>query len=168
MRLTVLAAIPALLLGAGVAHAEPAGIPAGFPDVSAYPAVDPKPYVVYGAHPSLSGWEFRTPAGLHCRSSLIPDLGVFCEGPVSVGVSLTRSAALREPDPGPIKGDRLLLPVGSRMDAGNGVVCAVPDAATLACLASKPASWSVDTPDPPDRHYGEHGFAVGPAGTQLF
>lgn len=159
-----------LLAGAIPAHALPAEV-----DLTAYPAVDPAPYQVFGAHPSTSGWIFRTPAGARCQDSLIPDLGIVCSGPLAgtdattVSVSLTHEAMFSS-DMGPAGStpgsEPPLLPEGSRFDAGNGVVCAVPDAETLACHAAKPASWPADTADPPDRHYGEHGFVTSPGGSR--
>jgi len=161
----------AALVAAPLLSAGPAGAaPADFPDVDSYPAVNPADYEVFGAHPSLSGWVFSTPAGLRCRDSLIAELGVFCQGPVpgvesavsSVGVSLTKPAEFGGYD-GPDDGPPFrLLPTGSKIAASNGVVCAVLDDATLACRAAKPDWWAPDTQDPPDRHYGEHGFVVGP------
>lgn len=109
-------AVSATGLSIPVANAQPAG----FPDVDSFPAVDPADYRVDGAHPSLSGWMFRT------------------------------------------------LPTGTKFDAGNGVVCAVPADDAFACRAQKPDSWPKDTPDPPDRHYGEHGFVVQPSGSWTF
>ncbi|NVN54172.1 hypothetical protein HLY00_3269 [Mycolicibacterium hippocampi] len=154
-----------------------AALPEAFPDLDGYPAVDPGPYQVFGAHPSSSGWAFSTPSGLQCRNSLIPDLGVVCFGPVpgtqqgvdSVGVSLTREGTLMTTDDTGTDADPyLLLPTGSKFAAGNGVECAVISDTSLACLARKPDSWAADTPDPPDRHYGEHGFVVQPEGTWTF
>jgi hypothetical protein len=168
-----------LIAGAAPAAAAP---PADFPDLDAFPLVDPAPYQVFGAHPSTSGWIFRTPAGLRCQDSLIPDLGIYCSGPVTgfpsptmmAAVSLTNEGTVgpdesstgssTEPDGKPVP----LLPVGSRFDAGNGVVCATLTTDTLACRAAKPASWPADTVDPPDRHYGEHGFVLSPAGSWTY
>lgn len=166
MRTTVVAAIPALLIGAGTAGASPPG----FPDLDSYPAVDSAQYQVMRGHPSTSGWAFRTPAGLRCQSSLIAELGVFCRGPeMSVSASLTRPAELSGPEAGADETVPYpLLPTGFRIDTGNGVVCAVPDEATLACRAAIPESWPADNPDPPDRQYGEHGFVVGPQGTRVY
>ncbi len=165
----VVLAATGLLAGAAPVQATPSDV-----DFAAYPAVDPAPYQVFGAHPSTSGWIFRTPAGVRCQDSLIPDLGIVCSGPLAgtdatmVSVSLTHEAMFTASDMGP--GDAastpVLLPVGSRFDAGNGVVCAVPTAETLACHAAKPASWPADTVDPPDRHYGEHGFVTAPDGAR--
>ncbi|MBX7455209.1 hypothetical protein GR927_45125 [Mycolicibacterium sp. 3033] len=159
------------LFAAAPSHATPAEV-----DFTAYPAVDPAPYQVFGAHPSSSGWIFRTPAGVRCQDSLIPDLGIVCTGPLAgtdatmVSVSLTHQAIFTDSDTEPAEptpgSEPLLLPVGSRFDAGNGVVCALPDAETLACHAAKPASWPADTVDPPDRHYGEHGFVTSPGGSR--
>jgi hypothetical protein len=96
---------------------------------------------------------------------LIAELGVSCQGPTTIaGVSLTKPADFGDPGDLPEPPPAKLLPVGSKIAAGNGVVCAVVDETTLACRASKPDSWGADTPDPPDRHYGEHGFVVGSAG----
>lgn len=166
--LTALVAGPLLCAGPAVAA------PADFPDVDAHPAVDPATYEVFGAHPSTSGWVFSTQAGLLCRNSLIPDLGVYCMVPTSdeasgwraVAVSLTIPGEFLASDDGPGAGADAfpLLPTGSKIAAGNGVVCAALDDATLACRAATPDSWSADTPDPPDRHYGEHGFVLGPEG----
>ena len=124
-----------------------------------------------GAHPSGSGWAFSTPAGLQCENSLIPDLGIFCRGPAAgagsevttVAVSLMKEGEFGQTDTHPGEGAYPLLPAGSKIAAGNGVVCAVPSEEMLACRAAKPDSWPADTPDPPDRHYGEHGFVIGPA-----
>ncbi|WP_185976089.1 hypothetical protein [Mycolicibacterium sp. 018/SC-01/001] len=140
--------------------------------MTAYPAVDPAPYQVLGAHPSMSGWIFANSAGVRCQDSLIPDLGIVCSGPLAgtdattVSVSLTHDAVFTDSDMGRADSAPRLLPVGSRFDAGNGVVCALPDAETLACHAAKPASWPADTVDPPDRHYGEHGFVISPSGSR--
>lgn len=162
-----------VLVGAAPSGAAP---PADFPDVEAYPAVDPAAYQVTGGHPSTSGWAFTTAAGLRCQTSLIPDLGIFCESPVpgapsdvmSVNVSLTTPATFDRR-----RGDletpwSPLLPVGSKFAAGNGVVCAAPDESTFACWAAMPDTWPADTPDPPDRHYGEHGFVVSAAGNRAY
>nr|WP_041781931.1 hypothetical protein [Mycolicibacterium chubuense] len=165
-------AASSLIAGAGVAHAAPPG----FPDVDAFSAVDPSGYQLMGAHPSMSGWVFSTPAGLRCQDSLIPDLGVFCQGPIAgsapgttmVSVSLTTEGAFSRSDLDPGAGSYPLLPTGAKLAAGNGVVCAVPTADTLACRAGKPDSWAADTPDPPDRHYGEHGFVVSPSGSWAY
>jgi len=161
---------------ATVWSASAAAAPDGFPDVDAFAAVDPDDYEVRGAHPSGSGWLFATPGGLTCRDSLIPDLGVYCTGPVAgtdppadtVAVSLTKPGRFVTAEaPGPETGARLLA-AGTKIDAGNGVVCAVPTEAELVCRAEKPADWAPDTPDPPDRHYGEHGFVVSPAGSWAY
>ena len=159
-------------LSAPVANAQPAG----FPDVDTFRAVDPADYQVFGAHPSLSGWIFRTPGGLVCRDSLIPDLGVACDGSVVgappgmnvVTVSLTSAGRIAAIEPSPDDQLPALLPTGTKIDAGNGVVCAVPADDALACRAQKPDSWPKDTPDPPDRHYGEHGFVVQPSGSWTY
>ena len=156
--LAALAASP--LLCAGTAAAAPDD----FPDVDAYAAVDPADYQYFGAHPSMSGWVFSTPAGLWCQDSLIAELGVSCQSPTTIaGVSLTHPAQFSDPGDSPQPPPARLLPVGSKIAADNGVVCAVVDDETLACRASKPDSWNADTPDQPDRHYGEHGFVVGAA-----
>jgi hypothetical protein len=174
MRFSVLLA--AVGSGLVVCAAGAQAQPADFPDVDSYPAVDPILYHVQGGHPSTSGWAFTTPAGLSCQNSLIPDLGIVCQGVVpgsltevmTVTVSLTRAAEFSR------EGDDLEypwsppLPVGSKFDAGNGVVCAAPDDVTFACWAAKPDSWPADTVDPPDRHYGEHGFVVSPAGNRAY
>ena len=150
--------------------------PPSFPDVGSYPPIDLGEYRVQGARPSTSGWAFRTPGGLRCQLSLIADLGVFCQGPLPgthpdldvVSVSLTRPAQFSRS--GFEVGDATypLLPTGTKIAPDNGVVCAVLSAEALACRAGKPASWPSDTPDPPDRHYGEHGFVVSPSGIQAF
>jgi len=150
--------------------------PAGFPEVDAFPAVDPTDYRVDGAHPSLSGWMFRTPGGLVCRDSLIPDLGIACDGPVVgaapgtnlVAVSLTNAGRIQAVEPSPEDHLPPLVPTGSKFDAGNGVVCAVLADDAFACRAQKPDSWPKDTPDPPDRHYGEHGFVIQPSGSWTY
>lgn len=171
MRIPALCAAP-VLVGVGLLAAVPGHATPSEVDLTAYPAVDPAPYQVFGAHPSTSGWIFRTPAGVRCQDSLIPDLGIVCSGPLAgtdatmVSVSLTHEAMFTDSDMGPAESEPPLLPVGSRFDAGNGVVCAVPDAETLACDAAKPASWPADTVDPPDRHYGEHGFVTSPDGVR--
>lgn len=165
-------AASALVLGSPLATA----IPPEFPDVDSYPAVDLTPYRVQGAHPSTSGWVFQTPGGLRCRDSLIADLGVFCQGPVAlasdgenaVATSLTTPAQLIRSDLDPTLAPVPLLPTGTKIAADNGVVCAVLTEDSLACRATKPVSWPADTPDPPDRHYGEHGFVISPAGNQFF
>lgn len=165
----VVLGVAGLLAGAAPAQAAPPEV-----DLTAYPAVDPAPYQVFGAHPSTSGWIFETPGGVRCQDSLIPDLGIVCSGPLAgtdatmVSVSLTHEAMFTEsdmPESGPESAPPV-LPVGSRFDAGNGVVCAVPTADTLACHAAKPVSWPADTVDPPDRHYGEHGFVTSPDGSR--
>jgi hypothetical protein len=161
-----------LTAGALVTAAAAGAAPPDFPDVDTYPAVDAGVYQVLGAHPSTSGWAFSTPAGLRCQNSMIPELGVFCQGPASgaparvttVGASLTTPGEFGAYDGAMDMAAAPLLATGSKFAAGNGVVCAVPDDSTLACRAGRPASWTADTPDPPDRHYGEHGFVVGPAG----
>ncbi|GAB3225823.1 hypothetical protein GCM10027535_28880 [Mycolicibacterium hippocampi] len=166
------AVIAAATLGGPSAQATPPS----FPDVGAYPPIDLGDYRVQGAHPSTSGWAFRTPSGLRCQLSLIAELGVFCQGPLPgaqaeldmVSVSLTRPAQFGRS--GTEVGDAIypLLPTGTKIAPDNGVVCAVPSDDALACRAEKPASWPSDTPDPPDRRYGEHGFVVSPSGTQAF
>jgi hypothetical protein len=161
-----------VLAAAGRAHASPPG----FPDVDAFPAVDPANYEVMGSHPSASGWTFSTPAGLRCRDSLIPDLGVFCQGPAAstgsgmttVSVSLTKEGEFGQTETDLGQGTYPLLPAGLKIAAGNGVVCAVPSEEVLVCRAAKPDSWPADTPDPPDRHYGEHGFVIGPADRRAY
>lgn len=167
----------AVLAAGGVAGpAVAAAAPAGFPDVDAYPAVEPGDYAVQGAHPSGSGWLFATPGGLTCRDSLIPDLGVYCTGAVpgveppadTVAVSLTKPGVFLAAEQSPSDMTARLLPTGSKIAAGNGVVCAVPTEEELVCRAQKPDSWAPDTPDPPDRHYGEHGFVVSPAGSWAY
>ncbi|BBX70218.1 hypothetical protein [Mycolicibacterium psychrotolerans] len=171
------ALVPLVVAAGLLAGAAPAGAaPPEFPDVDAYPAVDPTAYQVFGAHPSMSGWVFSTPAGLRCQDSLIPDLGIFCRGPLpgsssgisTASVSLTHAGEFGYDDVGSDVGPSPLLPTGSRFAAGNGVVCAVPAADTLACRAAKPDSWPADTPDPPDRRYGEHGFVISPAGSWTY
>lgn len=150
--------------------------PAEFPDVDAFQAVDPADYQVMGAHPSLSGWMFSTPGGLVCRDSLIPDLGVACDGPDvgaepgmnAVAVSLTNAGRIQMFEQPPEDHLPPVLPAGTKIDTGNGVVCAVPADDALACRAKKPDSWPQDTPDPPDRHYGEHGFVVQPSGSWTY
>jgi hypothetical protein len=151
--------------------------PPAFPGLDAYPAVDPGPYKVLGARPSTSGWVFSTPSGLRCQSSLIAELGVFCTGPVPgttgaadyVAASVTSPGVLTQSDVGDVAGDPFpLLPTGMKIAAGNGVECAVISDDGLACLAKKPDSWSPDTPDPPDRVYGEHGFVVRGDGHFVF
>lgn len=162
----VAAALLATGLAAPVANAQPPG----FPDVDSYPAVDANEYKVIGAHPSGSGWSFSTPAGMLCQDSLIPDLGVFCRGPeASVGVSLTKLGQFGKPEVGSDDTTTYpLLSTGMKIDAGNGVVCAVIADDALACRAKKPDSWAADTPDPPDRHYGEHGFVMRPSGSWTY
>lgn len=154
-----------------------AAVPEAFPDLDSHPVVDSSIYEVVGAHPSMSGWMFSTPSGLRCQNSLIAELGVFCIGPIpgapqgtdSVSVSLTRAGTLARTDnAGTDAGSYPLLPTGSKFAAGNGVECAVVSDEVLACLAAKPDSWGADTPDPPDRQYGEHGFVVQPAGSWVF
>lgn len=165
MRFSFVAAAAGVLLSVGVAHAAPAD----FPDVTSYPAVDRAGYARIGGHPSASGWVFSTPAGLRCQMSMIAELGVSCSGPkTSVSVSLTKPAQLGPPEATGDEGPYPLLPTNFKIDTGNGVVCAVPDEGTLACLAAKPASWPADMPDPPDKQYGEHGFVLGPDRSQVF
>ncbi|MFD6197519.1 hypothetical protein ACFWE3_12535 [Mycobacteriaceae bacterium NPDC060252] len=145
--------------------------PPKFPDVDSYPAVDLDEYRVIGAHPSMSGWVFSTPGGLRCQSSMIADLGVSCTGQIagtgggmnSVTVSLAKPGLIARYDQTPDNHRYPLLPAGSKIAPGNGVVCAVLAEDALACRAKKPDSWAKDTPDPPDRHYGEHGFVVQPS-----
>ncbi|MGE2836645.1 hypothetical protein [Mycobacterium sp. SMC-4] len=145
--------------------------------MAAYPEVDPSAYEVLGARPSASGWVFSTPSGLQCRNSLIAELGVFCsaaipgnaDGVDSAAVSLTQPGVLTRTDTAGADGDAFpLLPTGSKIAACNGVECAVIDDDALACLAKKPDTWSDDLPDPPDRHYGEHGFVVQPGNSWAF
>jgi hypothetical protein len=166
-------AASALMLCASTAQAAPAD----FPNLDIYPAVDPAGYQVSGApRPSASGWAFITPGGLRCDNSVILDLGVSCQGPapdgrpvdIIAGVALTRPGYVIDTDGEIGKAPVSLLPVGSKFSAGNGVVCATLDDKTLACRAAKPDSWPADTPDPPDRHYGEHGFVVGPTGSRTY
>lgn len=153
------------------AHAQPPD----FPDVDSFPAVDPAPYEVRGAHPSGSGWAFSTPGGLWCAASMIPDLGVSCSGPIvgteppmnAVSVSLTRPGQFTDNGGKPEKPAQL-VPTGSKFAPGNGVVCAVLADDELACRAKKPDSWPADTADPPDRHYGEHGFVMRPSGSWAY
>jgi len=167
-----LAAVSGLAAGAPSVGAQPSE----FPDLESFPAVELTPYQVLGAHPSTSGWVFSTPAGLRCMDSLIADLGLFCQGPIpgapngenAVGVSLTQPAELIRSDLGPVDKPFPLLPTGTKIAADNGVVCAVLTDESLACRATKPASWPADTPDPPDRHYGDHGFVISPTGNQVF
>lgn len=152
--------------------------PAQFPDLDGYPEVDPSVYQVLGARPSTSGWAFRTLSGLQCQTSLIAELGVSCSAAVpgvsdgvdSASVSLTQPGVLTRTDTADIdSGEPFpLLPTGSKLAAGNGVECAVIHDHALACLARKPGTWPADTPDPPDRHYGEHGFVVAPGGSWTF
>lgn len=166
-------AVSAGLVAAPAANAQPPS----FPDIDSYPAVDLDEYQVIGAHPSMSGWVFSTPGGLKCQDSMIADLGVSCSGPIvgtrsrmnSVGVSLRSEGQFRysadESDDGhPYP----LVAAGSKIEPGNGVVCAVLTDEALACRAKKPDSWPKDTPDPPDRHYSEHGFVVQPAGSWVY
>lgn len=80
---------------------------------------------------------------------------------MTVSVSLAEPGRFGETDTSFSQGTYPLLPAGSKIAPSNGVVCAVPSEEVLACRAAKP-DWSADTPDPPDRHYGEHGFVVGP------
>ncbi|VEG14842.1 Uncharacterised protein [Mycolicibacterium phlei] len=157
------------LVAAPIANAQPPK----FPDVDSYPAVDLGDYRVIGAHPSMSGWVFSTPGGLACQSNMIADLGVSCTGGIvgagqgmnSVAVSLTKPGLIAQYDQTPNDRAYPLLPTGSKIAPGNGVVCAVIAEDALACQAKKPDSWPKDTPDPPDRHYGEHGFVVQPSGS---
>jgi hypothetical protein len=170
----VSAVFTSILLSAGLGVAPAANAqPPKFPDVDSYPAVDLSEYRVIGAHPSMSGWVFSTPGGLTCQDSMIADLGVSCSGPIvgagegmnSVTVSLAKPGLIAEFEQSPDGRAYPLLPTGSKIAAGNGVVCAVIADDALACRAKKPDSWSKDTPDPPDRQYGEHGFVVQPSGS---
>ncbi|EHB97289.1 hypothetical protein MAB47J26_21323 [Mycobacteroides abscessus 47J26] len=162
-------AVLAALAVVPVANAQPPK----FPDVDSYPAVDIAEYQVIGAHPSMSGWVFSTPGGLRCQSNMIADLGVSCTGPIvgaatdmnSVAVSLTKPGLIARYEQSPDDHSYPLLPTGSKIAPGNGVVCAVLADDALACRAKKPDSWPKDTQDPPDRHYGEHGFVVQPSGS---
>lgn len=157
------------LLTAPAANAQPPK----FPDVDSYPAADLGEYRVIGAHPSMSGWVFSTPGGLACQSNMIADLGVSCTGRIvgagegmnTVAVSLTKPGLIAQYEQTPEDHPYPLLPTGTKLAPGNGVVCAVIADDALACRAQKPASWPPDTPDPPDRHYGEHGFVVQPSGS---
>nr|WP_231643478.1 hypothetical protein [Mycolicibacterium baixiangningiae] len=166
-----------LIVGTLNSASTATAVPSAFPDLDTYPSVDASPYQVFGAHPSTSGWVFSTPSGLRCQASLIADLGVFCTGPVPgtrgdvdyVAASLTRPGVLTRSDIGDLAGDPFpLLPTGAKIAAGNGVECAVISDDGLACLAKKPDSWSPDTPAPPDREYGEHGFVVRAQGSWTF
>ncbi|OHT81603.1 hypothetical protein [Mycobacteroides saopaulense] len=162
-------AASAALLTAPAANAQPPK----FPDVDSYPAADLGEYRVIGAHPSMSGWVFSTPGGLACQSNMIADLGVSCTGRIvgagegmnTVAVSLTKPGLIAQYEQTPDDHPYPLLPTGTKLAPGNGVVCAVIADDALACRAQKPASWPQDTPDPPDRHYGEHGFVVQPSGS---
>jgi hypothetical protein len=178
IRLPLIVATVALATLSGLAIVAPSvrAQPSEFPDVELFPAVELTPYQVLGAHPSTSGWVFQTPGGLRCMDSLIAELGLFCQGPIpgapdgenAVGVSLAQPAELSRSDLGPDDRPYPVLPTGTKIAAGNGVVCAVLTDKSLACRATKPASWPADTPDPPDRHYGEHGFVLSPAGNRFF
>lgn len=165
-------AASAVLIAAPAANAQPPK----FPDVDSYPAVDLSEYQVIGAHPSMSGWAFSTPGGLRCQSNMIADLGVSCSGPIvgagtgmnSVTVSLARPGLIAQYDQSPDDHSYPLLPTGTKIAPGNGIVCTALTDDALACRAGKPDSWPKDTPDPPDRHYGEHGFVVQPSGSWSF
>ncbi|WP_166548276.1 MULTISPECIES: hypothetical protein [unclassified Mycobacteroides] len=166
-------AVSAGFVAAPAANAQPAN----FPDVDSYPAVDVGEYRVIGAHPSMSGWVFSTPGGLTCWDAMIAEIGVSCSGALpgarpdmnTVSVALTGNGTIRRDDPHPGGVNEYpLLPTGSKIAPGNGVVCAVLADDALACRAKKPDSWPKDTPDPPDRHYGEHGFVVQPSGSWTY
>ena len=62
-------------------------------------------------------------------------------------VSLTRAGEFGRDDVGSDDAAYPVVPIGSSFAAGNGVVCAVPTADTLACRAAKPDSWPAETPD---------------------
>ncbi|TDZ46318.1 hypothetical protein CCUG63695_01132 [Mycobacteroides franklinii] len=170
--LFVSSAVFAALVAAPAANAQPPK----FPDVDSYPAADLAEYQVIGAHPSMSGWVFSTPSGLRCQSNMIADLGVSCTGPIvgagvgmnSVVVSLTKPGLIAQYEQSPDDHTYPLLPTGSKIAPGNGTVCAVLADDALACRAKKPDSWPADTQDPPDRHYGEHGFVVQPSSSWVY
>ncbi|MBA0047986.1 hypothetical protein [Mycobacteroides sp. LB1] len=124
----------------------------------------------------MSGWVFSTPGGLTCWDSMIAEIGVSCSGSIpgaqpdmnTVSVSLTGRGQIRRDDTPSEVNEHPLLPAGSKIAPDNGVVCAVLADDALVCRAKKPDSWSKETPDPPDRHYGEHGFVVQPSGSWTY
>ncbi|WP_292989173.1 hypothetical protein [Mycobacterium sp.] len=176
-RMTLVSALSLWTLGVAVEGPALAS-PTAFPDVDARHPVVAADYRVQGAHPSSSGWAFSTPGGQRCQDSMIAELGVMCWGPMqgapagsnTISVSLTKQGTLdrttTEIDAQPISYPT--LPVGSKLATDNGVVCAVLTTDSFACRASRPATWAADTPDPPDRHYAEHGFVVAPQGSWTY
>ncbi|MBX7434126.1 hypothetical protein JDV09_18685 [Mycobacterium sp. Y57] len=169
-RLGVLAVAAAPLLGVlaiaaapGVAAADP-----GFPDLSAYPAVDAVDYLQ--SYPYFSGFAFETPDGLRCAHNELnsrddPSRSTLsCEGPrpdrgpgTWQVLVATDEAAVAEPsypplDPAiptdPATAPRTLPALHKIVYAG--IECAADDRGMTAC------------------RIGEHGFVLTPTSTELF
>ncbi|HEX5144798.1 MAG TPA: hypothetical protein VFW21_13100 [Mycobacterium sp.] len=143
---------------------------AEFPDIDSFPAVNLADYAQIGTHPSTSVYRFTTPAGVQCVVGMITEMGVQCWGaPVgaaprsAITASTLAAAAYSEQAPN-LHGDAKLLPADSKLDAGNGVVCAVIADDTLACRAGPNGAM---TPDGPV-HHGVHGFVIQPSGNWTF
>jgi hypothetical protein len=143
---------------------------AEFPDIDSFPAVNLANYAQIGTHPSTSVYRFTTPAGVQCVVSMITEMGVQCWGapvgaaPQSAITASTLTAAAYSEQVPILDGAAKLLPIESKLDAGNGVVCAVITDDTVACRAGPNAAMASDDP----AHHGVHGFVIQPSGNWTF
>ncbi|MCV6976366.1 hypothetical protein [Mycobacterium bourgelatii] len=162
----------AVLVPWPTAGADPLQPPPQFPDIDAYPAVNLNDYAHFGSHPSGSGWLFKTPNGVTCAVSLLDDIGATCWGdavgpPTQSEVNATSMHAgrysPRDPNWNP---DATVLPVGTKLDNGNGIACAVTAPDSVACRTGP--NRGIDTSNPQNSRYGVHGFVLQPGGNWTF
>lgn len=144
-------------------------VPEGFPDVDAYSAVNLADYAKMGAHPSMSGYVFHSPSGIMCRAALIDDGGASCTyGGVAPAPDNSVKASTMEPGhfllikPG--DGVTNVLPVGSKLDTTNGIVCAMIADDEIACRTG----YNEDIDPKKHPQYGIHGFVAKPGASWTF
>jgi len=141
-----------------------------FPDISSYPAVDRSSYAQLGTQPSNSAYLFKTPGDVVCVIGMITEMGVRCSGtqvgsaPTSTIAASTLAPAQYSDDAVALDRDAKLLPVEHKLDAGNGIVCAVLAEDSLACRAGPNAGMKPDDAV----HHGVHGFVLRPSGNWTF
>ena len=141
-----------------------------FPDIDGYPAVNLADYARLGTHPSGSAYLFTTPMGVDCVIGMITEMGVQCSGapvgpaPMSTIGASTLAPASYGDQALALDGDIKLLPTGFKLDAGNGIVCAVVTDDTLACRAGPNAGMKTDDPV----QHGVHGFVLQHSGNRTF
>lgn len=167
---TMMVAIVSLAIAQSPTACADCGQSREFPDIDSYPAVNLSDYARIGTHPSSSAYLFKTPGDVVCVVGMITEMGVQCSG-VQVGpapkstIAASTLAAAEYSDQAPaLERDAKLLPVGTKLDAGNGVVCAVIADDSLACRAGPNAEMKPDDPV----HHGVHGFVMQPSGNWTF